>query len=395
MPISADKKIQLEDAISRCQFFEANHYINRLYIELVNSNRGMDVINPVADALTRLVTNLTKLKSQEFSASNSLLQLLNEIKKDYNVLVAETNTGGFFYGCKQIVLSLGGFVLGVISAVLGGVFGFIAGGINDLINLKIPTGAITGTVTGSLVGGMIGYRAPFKLQESETRAVNYLVNRICDSLESVESSINKNIYNDVIKQIKKDYFTDPKTNILNEEAFNEFIKSDKEHYDIKGTKAAFLDEKFKGSTGHHSFIKFHINHGKAICIELGASSENETIFSQEDKRTTTGQKLVDMIVMHHILQQKHALSINNPRLILWRYKAGENDCNTYVDKVLEAVGEPAGKVDRFTESDSFIGRFIGKTLRFFNPAPKLIPSSNTKQPDFLNDPTSTLSNQPN
>lgn len=128
----------------------------------------------------------------------------------------------------------------------------------------------------------------------------------------------------------------------------------------------------KGVIGHHSFIKFAINNtGKTKTIEFGGPSDLETDISQIEARKTTGAQLIRMLAMHRLLQQEYSLSLKNLPTIFQRYVAGTNDCHTYVDKILQAVGEPPSKITRFLKQDNAFGRVIGSLFQFFSPeAPK-------------------------
>jgi hypothetical protein len=372
MAVSHNKRLELEKAIANFKFFEAKFYINQLFIELINSKIEAEELDKIADALISLMSNLTQLRTTRFDSATSLIKNIQDIYKSYQHLAQQTHADGVFYHCKHVVLGLGGIILGAISAVLGAVYGFFAGAINDIMHLRVPIGAFTGAATGALVGGIIGYRAPFKLQDPENRRLAYFVEQISDTLESVWVSLNKDFHQEVEQEIKETYFTDPNTHVFDEAAYQKFLTSDNQSYAIKATNAAFIDKRFKGTTGHHSFIELNIK-DRPINIELGPPTEQEAEISQIETRKTTGKNLIDMMVMHRILQQNYNLSPGNLPRFIWRYKAGENDCLTYVDKILESAGEPSTKIQRYTKIDSHLGRFIGSALQFFSPAPKVDP----------------------
>ena len=104
-------------------------------------------------------------------------------------------------------------------------------------------------------------------------------------------------------------------------------------------------------------------------LEFGTPTEDYTT-SQSETRQATGEKLIDMLVMHGLLQEQYALNFQNLPTVLNRYEAGVNDCHTYVDKILISVGEPVSTIKRFTQDDRVLGQVVGAALSFFSPSNK-------------------------
>jgi hypothetical protein len=177
-------------------------------------------------------------------------------------------------------------------------------------------------------------------------------------------SQKNNHLEDIKKEVLEKYFHG------NVEQFNIFL-TEKQKYEILGTTVPFISERLKGTLGHHTFIKFKINDSaEPLLIEWGLPSDKAVDFSQKELRETTGEQLINMLVMHRTLYPLHELSLKNIYNFTIRYKAGITDCHTYIDKVLLASGEPESHIERFTPNDTFIGRFIGSAIRFFSPLPQ-------------------------
>lgn len=373
MSLSDEVKRDLELARQKSLLYEGNFYLSQLYAALSESEKPPKELDPVATALINLVNKLDELNTGDFRDNEQkMIEIIKSIQSSYNILAKETKSGGVFYNCKQAVLGLGGIVVGSITAVLGASAGLVGGFFNALKHGRVPFREMaTGFATGLLIGSMIGYRVPFKIQNKEQRKITNLVRRISDSMESVSTLSKKSEYEAEEQRVKEEFFT-LLDGSIDENAFNKFIAEPQE-YAVLASRAAFIDPRFRGSTGHHSFIKFHINGKINKCLELGASSDEDTKFSQMDiRKVESGKTLIKMRLAHRILQKEYKLSLTNPKLLLWRYKPGINDCNSYADKILEVAGEPPSSFLRFTKEDSGLGRLVGYILRALSPTTKVV-----------------------
>ena len=363
MSLSAVKKTKLKSMIDRCTEFEGRYYLVHLYEDLTNSKRPSKKLDPIADALIVLIEKIELLKDPKSNKA----QTIKEISTIYHTLVKQSGATGVFYHSKQILLALGGTILGVINAALGGLIGFAAGAINDLRKFEFPTGSVPGALAGSLVGSLIGYRMlDTALQNKEQKVIRQSVKSLATTFESLFDEVG---FQSLEEIVKKEVLTESFQN--DEEAFNLFLKQDRT-YHLLSIKASFVSNKLKGSVGHHTFIKFNINDtDKPKLVELGVgSSANETEFSQAIQRTTTGSQLIKMLTMHRLLQQKMKFWGFFPTYLL-RYSPMVYDCHTYVNLVLQSVGEQCSPIQRFDkEQDNFFGRFIGRSLQFFSPESK-------------------------
>ena len=375
MAISAQKRIQLDELLNKISFLEINHYINRLYNELVISTISSSKLDKIADSLISLVENIVLITSSGENDKDNCATVIDSILKSYTELAKEAGNT-FSY---DLILSLGGMLLGLMAASIGSSFGFISGLWNDIYNFRtVPTGPITGAATGFLIGAIIGYRAPFSLKYSKKEVLRVTIDNMYNSLESLQDSYNKNeIIEGLQDEIMQKHFINPNNGEVDKTSFTSFLNG-QHQYQLLGSEATFLNKDFKGSTGHHSLIKFFINN-EAYYLELGSPSDDSLEISQQFDRTTSGTKLIEMLAMHKILQKNYSVDPQNYYNFVMRYRAGENDCLTYVDKILEAVGEPESTISRYTDNDSWLGRVLGSTISFFNHAPKKIaPNENTQ-----------------
>lgn len=282
---------------------ECKYYFLHLYENISNLEKTTPNIERTVDLLILLIQNINNLKNVNLS-SDSKTRLIQDISEHYNALVSETGSGGIFYKSKQTLIGLGGIILGIFSALLGGTVGCLTLGIKDIANFRIPTGAFVGLLTGLFIGFIIGYRIPNTLfKDTETRIIQHSVRNLANTFESLFTSSEKNYLELIKKEILEENFQG------NQDKYNDFLVT-KHKYEILGVKTIFFSTKLQGFLGHHNFIKFSINNtGNPKVIEVGATSANETNFSQLETREATGEQLIQMLVMHKILQCQYAINM--------------------------------------------------------------------------------------
>ena len=374
MLLHIKKQEELRQLIDTCRAFEGRYYLEHLYNTLIHSNKSSETIEATVDQLIALIKNINDITNPTTS-SRDKVKAAQKIADNYQALVNQTGAGGIFYKCKQALLDLGGLIIGIITGVFGSIFGSIALGIDDLLNWRLPTGPFIGGFTGLLVGYTLGQRVPHKLfKDSENRSIRHAVSKLKATFDSLFIAQENNYMEDISQEILNDYFQG------NEEEFKAFLKG-KHKYEILGIKAQFFSDSLKGTLGHHSFIRFNItDSGKPKLIEMGVPSDQEVDFTQREIRETTGEQLINMLVMDKILRPQYELSLKNIFNFAKRYQPGVRDCHTYIDKVLLSAGEPVSHIQRFTPEDTFIGRFIGGAMRFFSPLPPLPEKSDSPAP---------------
>lgn len=354
---------ELKQLIDNCESFEGRYYLLYLYESLIKSEQSDKTIEHTANELIALIKNINIILDGNQSA-DARVWAVPQISRHYNALAKETGINGVFYKSKQALLDLGGLIIGIVAGVFGAVLGSLSMAYTDIINFRLPTGMFIGAFTGLFVGFTLGRRAPHTLfKDSEQRLIRHAVKNLESTFESLFQSVTKDYSEEVRKEILEEYF-DGDT-----KEYDAFLH-EKQKYEILGIEASFFSASLKGSMGHHSFIKFTINNReKPKLIEMGIPSDQETVFSQRESREATGEQLVKMLAMDKLLRPQYEVSLGNLLGFYRRYKAGVNDCHTYVDKILLSVGEPVSQIKRFTPDDTVWGRIIGKTMTFFRPLP--------------------------
>jgi hypothetical protein len=365
MSLKQETQTELRNLIAACDDYEGKYYLLYLYEHLLKSNRTENELEPVAQHLIKLINNINDLKNPAISLEKQFSAAM-QIAENYKALVKETGADGILYKATQVLLDLGGLIIGMCTAVFGATLGAVSIGLEDIKNFRLPTGLFIGAMTGLLAGFMLGQRAPHRLfKEEETRLLRHTVNKLETTFESLYQSVERDYVSDIKQEILADYFSG------NTEEFNKFL-AQKQPFEILSVPASFFSEKLKGSVGHHSLIKFTINENqeKPKLIEMGLPSDQETEFSQRELREATGEQLIKMLAMNQILHPQYTRTPGNLFGMLTPYQVGINDCHTYIDKILISVGEPESQIERFTPDDTVVGKFIGNTIKFFKPMPE-------------------------
>ncbi|MCL5272988.1 MAG: hypothetical protein M1486_06800 [Gammaproteobacteria bacterium] len=379
MSLKQETQNELKDLIAACNDYEGKYYLLYLYEHLAKSNRAENQLEPVAQHLINLIKNINDLKNPAISLEKQFSAAM-QISENYTALVKETGANGILYKAAQVLLDLGGFIIGLCTAVFGAALGAVSIGLEDIKNFRLPTGLFIGAITGMLAGFILGQRAPHSLfKEEETRLLRHTVNKLETTFESLYQSVEHDYVNEFKQELLTDYFSG------NTEEFNKFL-SEKQKYEILSVPASFFSSKLKGSVGHHSLIKFTINehHEKPKLIEMGLPSDQETEFSQQELREATGEQLVKMLAMNKMLHPQYTRTIGNIFGMLTPYQAGINDCHTYIDKILIAVGEEESQIERFTPEDTVVGQFVGSAIKFFKPVPEKLENSTITEEQMEN-----------
>ncbi len=139
-------------------------------------------------------------------------------------------------------------------------------------------------------------------------------------------------------------------------------------FQVCTTTARFIDKSLKGNLGHHALIRYKINgiEARATPIEFGSPSKAPNFVDQSEKpRKVKGQKLVDMLVLHSILQETHPYKRD---FMLNHYDLGSNDCLTYVNKILIGTDQAPTQMKRFNrEVDKLPGIYcVSNIVGFFS-----------------------------
>lgn len=269
---------------------------------------------------------------------------------------AKINT--FSMHIKKIIFTLCSVMTAMIGGMLGAVIGLSAGLLSELNFLH---GAKTGFITGFGIGALMGLRTPDRLLRStlENKLLHCLhhVKKIGHELHDnhlAEKPYNHH-QNETKKYIINTFFQDEKDK---ERAFVEFLKSS-QSFQVCTTPSQLVDRTLDGTVGHHALIRFKINGKVALPLEYGGRQKNPRWVDQaEAAREVSGQKLFEMITLHRTLQETHERGLH---FVLTSFKAGDNDCHTYVNKILIGTQQKPAIVKRFApEIDTWVGRHIVK-----------------------------------
>jgi len=276
------------------------------------------------------------------------LALKNAISHLGNNILKQLETVTFVTSC---------YTSAAICGAMGGTAGLMAG----FFSHKRPLiGAGPGLVAGVGVGSIVGYRMLKKAVKSASHE------RIQRAIRQLEVYCNEDVFirnQNLIEENLKNkwlntYFdNDPKK-------FDVFLKEEHE-YEILSSRAAFVSKQLKGYLGNHAFIRFTLGADcllPAVIIEMGKGEDDYPLeeISQRERRTTSGEILLKMATFHERLK----VLTQTPQRLLKYYRAGEQDCHTYLNIILSAVNEEVlQKVRRFTPNDNRVTRDV---LQFFS-----------------------------
>lgn len=382
MPMKIESLSQTTiDNINKLPPTELRYYLFLLVAELLNeqnkhpSHLLLNEINEFTLAVDAFYRDLQLKKDPELS--------LDEVKNALNKLIEKAKLNTYSWKIKKILLDISAcvfaLVLGIIAASLGLVAGFFS-------QWNVFKGAYLGFMSGLCIGLIIGFRTPGKLFLSSWQAklqssLDY-IEKISLNLEQLPEknaqienpetnpyfSSSYNYYENAAKKYILDRFFDEKlfpSIEKKEEAFKEFLQSE-QCFEICTTQNGFLDKSLKGNLGNHALIRYKINEIKAPAMEFGPRTRYPNWTDQkESPRTVTGQKLFEMIALDLQLQETHAATM---QFIWTSFKPGDNDCFTYVNKILLGTEQQPTQVKRFPKPiDTWIGhQVVGGLFKFFS-----------------------------
>lgn len=338
---------------------ELNYYIALLMSSIQNETNPQQY-----DSLISKTSHLLDTLSAFYKTDgNDAEQLLDKVYKAVNDLIITSKMKTTPHQIKKILLSICSVVNGIILGVLGGVAGFSASlfsGFGIIGNIKLSP---IGFLTGFALGGYIGSRClDVVFQSAFERKLELCIHNIGKVSGELSSKKTKDEYDSKIKDHILGVFFKDTPPEEQDEAYNVFLKSDQE-FQVCTITASFIEKKLKGNVGHHTMIKYTINGITDIPIEFGDRIKTPNFLDQhETPRKVKGQKLVDMLVLDHVLQETHAYS---KHFLINKYDLGSNDCRSYIDKVLIGTHQPPTKIQRFNPAIDkkpgiyFVSRIIG------------------------------------
>ncbi|CDZ78773.1 hypothetical protein BN59_03087 [Legionella massiliensis] len=351
-PLNKDSVAECLNAINSLVSNEIKYYL--LLILKAISKENTEKNRLIAAEIIQLCNVLSEFLDPEIQDHDHLTliqshyQNLSELSGAYTVAVE----------VGYALINLGSALLGFITGVLGALIGGVAGLFRAICTLNNPFYFLAdGLVTGMSVGGAIGFRAPKKLFKDElTRQLRYALNGVSECMDKMTAQINLpfSYFEDKVRQeILVNNFNNDK------QAFERFLE-DETSFKVVTRSAQFLSENLEGYLGHHAQIIIDLpNQITPTLIEFAPESDeiDTRPFSQveEPERRVSGQKLVEMIAFHQLLWQTEECDIG---YVLTKMKGGENDCFSYVNKVLIGTNQDATSLRRFDDTENWVGRNI-------------------------------------
>ncbi|MGM9455219.1 hypothetical protein ACTAZI_18010 [Legionella bozemanae] len=314
--------------------------------------------------LNNLSNKLTHFLLSENTTFSSIV--LKDIYQSYQKLCEFSKANTTTIAVGDVLINLGATLLAILGGVLGGITGSVVGLGRSVWELGNPLSYLKdGAITGFAFGAAMGFRAPKKIFKNElTRQLKFCLNQLEHCLQEMQEQKIKPLsyYKDKVKnQLLKECFNN------DEKAYEEFLDADKK-FQIVTLRAQFVSKQLEGYLGHHACIVLSLpNQEEPELIEFSlGKSDLRRKFTQKEERIVTGEKIVEMMAFHQLLQETQACSL---RYILTKMKAGENDCFRYIEKILLCTGQKTIELKRFDDSENWVGRnivgFFVKKLSLF------------------------------
>lgn len=368
------KEKQCNHLISLLPAGEIKYYLFVL-VNSITKEKNNAMAEEFLKVLLKLLHNLNDLhQGDSFNVA-----VFNQLSENYNKLqtIAQLNTSGA--KLKIILLHIGGAIISIFTGMIGGLIGGTIGLFRGTWNLEPFKGLGVGLFTGYCIGAILGFRIPKKLFKDEfLRQIEFSLNGLNRHLDNLRQTLSNDVQE--IKPFNA-YFEAEKVNIRNQffssdSEFEQFLKDDST-YEINSFKAGFIGgSSLYGYLGHHLYIIIKIK-GVEHLIEFTSKPADTTRTpEQQEKRTVTGEKIIEMLATYKKLQETSAYSLN---YVLTRMKPGDNDCHTLINKVLISTNQPVTTLNRYQGLNN-VGSMVGFFISNLSPFPE----------GFFSEPQSTL-----
>ncbi|HAT3975379.1 TPA: hypothetical protein RG395_002143 [Legionella pneumophila] len=347
--------------------------------------------------LLKLLDTLHKLK--ELKTPNFLdnqcpsSQLLKELVLHFSELQRVAKTHHFTAQVVIILLHIGGVLSALALGVVGGLVGGILGFVNGLCEYKPVIGFLVGTFTGTVLGGLFGFRAPKKLFKNEVqRQIKFGLDGLGESLDNIKQEYSLCMFSRNKMKPFSFYLGEVESEIkqlFNDDSEYEEFLNHKVDYEINSFLASFIGESLlHGCVGHHAYIKIKIKNREYLIEFTPQPTDTKELPAQSETRTVSGKKIVEMLACHKKLQETNAPTAS---FILTKMKPGDNDCFSYVNKILIGTNQQGATIKRFANM-GFIGSLLGMGIEAFSPfKPDFFQTTNSvrtnkeKMPGYSND----------
>ena len=341
------------EGINSLPLCEAKYYLWLTVKSLQNEETELNYL--LLKELNRLSVSLGNL-IQQMNDPEQIQQQLVNIMHHYNHMVNLSQTRTLNIQLAYLFINIGSTFLAIVTGVIGGLIGGVAGLARGLWNLGNPLSYfLLGILTGFLIGAAIGFRLPKKiLMDDLTRKLKFCMDGIGECLNSIERQMIKplDVYVHKVKTMLLEQYFDG-----NEELYQLFISQSTIKYTITTFSALFVGTTLKGYLGNHACIIIKIDEDKnPILIEFtNGPSDLSQVPTQVEHRTVSGSQIFDMLVLHEQLQETNACDLT---FTFTKAKPGDNDCFTYINKLLKGTNQAVTELKRFTEQESWVGRNI-------------------------------------
>ncbi|KTD35871.1 hypothetical protein Lnau_0855 [Legionella nautarum] len=339
-------------AIDAIPSSELKYYLLLAYHSIKNADA--DKYQNFLDELILFSQKLTEFLNPE--SETIAPTLLEEMQQSYQRLGDFSKTNSVSIKIGYALIDVGAVLLAVLTGVLGGIIGGVAGLGRALFTFSNPLRHFAdGLILGLAFGGAIGFRAPKKIFKDElSRQLKFCLNHIDSCMQDLQAQIIKPLpfYREQVKgRLLRDCFNgDP-------DAYGQFLGEQCE-FKIVSLNARFISPNLERYIGQHSCIAFSLpgqEEQELIEFSLGKSDVENRELTQEDLRSVTGEKLVEMMALHQQLLVTQTCTYG---YVFTKMKSGENDCLRYVEKILVGTGQETTTVKRFSGKENWIGRNI-------------------------------------
>ncbi|HAU1151136.1 TPA: hypothetical protein JBI12_04195 [Legionella pneumophila] len=390
--------LEIDFARQRVIDLPAGEFKYYLYI-LLESIKSQNILSrhEFLAVLLKLLDTLHKLK--ELKTPNFLdnqcpsSQLLKELVLHFSELQRVAKTHHFTAQVMIILLHIGGIISALALGVVGGLLGGILGFVNGLYEYKPVIGFLVGTFTGTVLGGLFGFRAPKKLFKNEVqRQIKFGLDGLGESLDNIKQEYSLCMFSRNKMKPFSFYLGEVESEIkqlFNDDSEYEEFLNHKVDYEINSFLASFIGESLlHGCVGHHAYIKIKIKNHEYLIEFTPQPTDTKEIPAQSETRTVSGKKIVEMLAYHKKLQETNAPTAS---FILTKMKPGDNDCFSYVNKILIGTNQQGATIKRFANM-GFIGSLLGMGIEALSPfKPDFFQITNSvrtnkeKMPGYSND----------
>ncbi|MBL7478861.1 hypothetical protein [Legionella bononiensis] len=341
------------ESINSLPLCEAKYYLWLTVKTLQNEETELNYL--LLKELVRFSTSLSNL-IQNMNDPEHIEQLISNTMHTYNQMVSLSQTRTLNIQLAYYIINIGSTFLAILTGIIGGLIGGVAGLARGVWNLGNPLSYfLLGILTGFLIGAAIGFRLPKKiLMDDLTRKLKFCMDGIGECLQSIDRQMIKPTaeYEHKVKTMLLEQYFDG-----NEELYQLFISQNTIKYTITTFSALFVGTTLKGYLGNHACIIIKIDEDKKpILIEFtNGPSDLSQVPTQVEHRTVSGSQIFDMLVLHEQLQETNACDLT---FTFTKAKPGDNDCFTYINKLLKGTNQAVTELKRFTEQETWVGKNI-------------------------------------